>query len=61
MKDCLYSNESAEGFDDFSYSLFAFLDVFAILDMADGRESGCRTNQFCHTLPGLRFAGAQGG
>ena len=39
MEDRLYSNKSAKGFDDFSYSLFAFLDVFAILDMADGLAS----------------------
>lgn len=48
--------------DDFSYSLFAFLTFSS--DQRSRRpcqppvkKTGCRTDQICHTLPALRFAG----
>lgn len=39
MEDCLYSNESTKGFDDFSYSLFAFFRCFRTISAADGLAS----------------------
>lgn len=65
MLDYLCSHESTKGFDDFSYSLFAFL-TFSHSQRsrtalpAVGQENGCRTSQPCYTLPALRFVGDTG-
>lgn len=48
MKEYLCSDEGTKGLDDFSCSPFAFLDVFAMLDMADGLASHQREKQVPH-------------
>lgn len=45
MEDCLCSDESTKGFDDFSCSPFAFLGTFAVLKVANGLASRWRRNQ----------------
>ena len=55
IEDCLCSNESAKGLDDFSHSLFIFSDSLVPPSTADGsagRQSGKQdATQICSAIP----------